>query len=220
MVEMYPNPLVQGFTTNPSLMRKAGVKDYKAYCLDLLTQVRDKPISFEVFADDFSEMNRQAQDIKTWGKNVYVKIPVMNSEGKSSAALIRDLAHSGVRLNVTAVFTLPQVWEVCHALKGGAPSILSIFPGRLADVGMDPVPFAQASSALCDATDPAIELLWASTREAFNVVQAEQSGCKIITAPIDVVKKVAGFGKKDAYALSLETVRTFKSDSEAAGFKL
>jgi transaldolase len=219
MVEMAQNDLVQGFTTNPSLMRKSGVKDYRSFCKEILTQVRGKPISFEVFADDFAGMRKQADEIASWGSNVYVKIPVMNSEGKSASSLIRELAHAGAKLNVTAIFTLAQVWETCQALQGGAPSIVSVFAGRLADVGCDPVPVMRAAAAMCRQTDKKIELLWASTREAFNIVQAEECGCQIITSPGDFIKKRASFGK-DAYQMSLETVRTFKSDSEAAGFSL
>ncbi|HAR41304.1 MAG TPA: transaldolase [Bdellovibrionales bacterium] len=218
MLEMNKTPLVAGFTTNPSLMRKAGVKDYRAYCQDLLTQI-SKPISFEVFADDFAAMNKQALEIKTWGENVYVKIPITNSKGESAIPLIRELSHSGVKLNVTALYTIKQVWETAQAVQGGAPSIASVFAGRTGDVGHDPIPIMLAAAEICRTTDKNIELLWASTREAFNVIQAEQCGCQIITAPGDVIKKVAGFGK-DLTQLSLETVQTFKTDSDAAGFFL
>lgn len=220
MIEMASNPLVSGFTTNPTLMKKAGVKDYRSYCKEILTQIQGKPISFEVFADDFAEMKRQAEEITTWGKNVYVKIPVVNTEGKPAYALIQELAKRGVKLNVTALYRLDHTWEVCQALKGGATSIVSLFAGRLADVGHDPLPLMQAAAEMCASVDRNIECLWASTREAYNIVQAELCGCKIITAPADVIKKVAGFGKKDAHDLTLETVRIFKKDSEAAGFSL
>lgn len=219
MVEMASDDRVQGFTTNPSLMRKSGVTDYPGFCREILPQVRGKPISFEVFADDLAGMKSQAKTIATWGSNVYVKIPVMNSEGLSTAPLIRELAQAGVKLNVTAIFTIKQVVETCEALAGGAPSIVSVFAGRLADVGRDPIPMIEASAAICREAGPQVELLWASTREAFNIVQAERSGCQIITAPADLIRKLSGFGK-DPYAMSLETVRTFKSDSEAAGFRL
>jgi transaldolase len=222
MVEMAGNPLVQGFTTNPSLMRKAGVKDYRSFCKEILTQVRGKPISFEVFADEFPEMKRQAREIASWDigdDNVYVKIPVVNSKGESAAPLIRDLSQAGVKLNVTALYTLPHIWEVCEAVKGGAKSIISVFAGRMADTGRDPIPTMTAAVAMCEATGPQVELLWASTREALNIVQADVIGCKIITAPLDMIKRVPAFGK-DLGAVTLDTVRTFKSDAEAAGFSL
>lgn len=219
MLEMAANPLIQGLTTNPSLMKKAGVKDYRSYCKDILSQIKTKPISFEVFADDFENMRRQGMEINSWGPNVYVKIPITNSEGQSSVPLIQELAHKGVKLNVTAIFTLKQVLETCAALKGGAPSIVSVFAGRIADTGRDPMPLMQASLEICRQSDRNIELLWASTREAFNIVQAEQAGCHIITAPADIAKKVTGFNK-DLEQMSLETVRTFKADSESAGFSL
>jgi transaldolase len=164
-------------------------------------------------------MKRQAMEIKTWGQNVYVKIPITNSEGQSTIPLIHELAQSGVKLNVTAILTMPQTIETIMALKGGAPSIVSIFAGRIADTGRDPMPMMQAASELCRATDKNIELLWASSREAFNIVQAELSGCHIITAPPDLIKKMSMFNK-DLAQLSLETVRMFKTDSEAAGFTL
>lgn len=219
ILETAKNPQVHGFTTNPSLMRKSGVKDYRQFCQEILTQIEGKPISFEVFADEFPEMKRQAEEITTWGPNVYVKIPVINSKGESAAPLIRELASRKVKLNVTAVFTLSQSWAVCQALKGGAPSILSVFAGRIADTGRDPMPILCGAAEMCRETDKNIELLWASTREAYNFVQAEQSGCRIITAPLDMVKKAAGFGK-DLLDMSLDTVRTFKSDAESAGFSL
>lgn len=223
ILEMAGNPLVKGFTTNPSLMKKAGVKDYKAYCLELLKEIQGKPISYEVFADDFSEMKRQAMEILSWDKGpkkqIYVKIPVMNSKGESAMPLVRELAHAGVMLNVTAIFTLQQILDTCQALKGGAPSIVSVFAGRIADSGRDPMPLMTAAAEVCRSADKNIELLWASTREAYNVVQAEQAGCQIITAPLDVIKKVAGFNR-EPMELSLDTVKTFKKDSEAAGFAL
>lgn len=219
MLEMAKNPLIQGLTTNPTLMKKAGITDYKSFCLDILTHIKDKPLSFEVFTDDITDMKRQAMEINTWGKNVYVKIPITNSEGQSTIPLIKELAHSGVKLNVTAILTLQQTIETVMALKGGAPSIVSIFAGRIADTGRDPVPMMQAASALIRGTDPNIELLWASTREAFNIVQAEISGCHIITSPPEFIKKMTMFNK-DLTQLSLETVRMFKTDADAAGFKL
>ena len=219
MLEGAKNKLIQGFTTNPTLMKKSGVTDYQAFSKDLLTQIKDKPISFEVFADDFKEMKRQAMEIAGWGSNVYVKIPVTNSEGLSCAPLINELAHQKVRLNVTAILTVPQVIEVCQALKGGAPSIVSVFAGRIADTGRDPLPLMQASLEVCQTADKNIELLWASSRELLNVVQADQMGCQIITVTQDIVKKMAMLNK-DLTQLSLETVRMFKTDADSAGFKL
>ncbi len=219
MLEMAKNPMIQGLTTNPTLMKKAGITDYKAFCLDILTQITDKPLSFEVFTDDIKDMKRQAMEINTWGKNVYVKIPISNSEGQSTIPLINELAHSGVKLNVTAILTMQQTIDTVMALKGGAPSIVSIFAGRIADTGRDPMPMMMAASELCRGTDKNIELLWASTRETFNIVQAEMSGCHIITSPPEFIKKMSMFNK-DLAQLSLETVRMFKADAEAAGFKL
>ena len=219
IVGMAKNPQLHGFTTNPSLMRKSGITDYRAFCKEILTQVEGKPISFEVFADEFPAMQRQAEEIMTWGRNVYVKIPVTNAKGESSLPLIRELSARKVKMNVTAVFTMNQAWGVCQALKGGAPSILSVFAGRIADTGRDPMPIMHACAEMCRENDENIELLWASTREAYNFVQAEQSGCHIITAPLDMVKKAASFGK-DLTEMSLDTVRTFKSDAESAGFTL
>jgi transaldolase len=216
---MNANPKIAGLTTNPSLMRKAGVTDYPGYCKDILAHITEKPISFEVFADEIPEMKRQALEIAKWGKNVYVKIPIMNSKSESTLGLVRELSHSGVKLNITAIFTLEQVRGTCDAVKGGAPALVSVFAGRLADTGRDPMPLMRASRDLCVAAGPQVELLWASTREVYNIVQAEEAGCHIITAPADIIKKMSGFGK-EPLAMSLDTVRTFKSDSEAAGFKL
>ncbi|NQW44663.1 MAG: transaldolase [Deltaproteobacteria bacterium] len=219
MLEMYQNPIVKGLTTNPSLMKKSGITDYVTFCKDILRDIKTKPISFEVFADHFTEMKRQALEIASWGNNVYVKIPITNSEGESSLPLIKELSLSGVKLNVTAVLTLEQSWGACQSLKGGAPSILSIFAGRIADTGRDPVPLMQAAVELCRATDSNIELLWASSREALNIVQADQIGCHIITATTDLIKKMSMFNK-DLTELSLDTVRMFKTDAESAGYSL
>lgn len=219
LLEMNGNPKITGITTNPSLMRKAGITDYPGFCKEVLTHVTEKPISFEVFADEIPEMKRQALEIKTWGKNVYVKIPIMNSKGESTLALVRELSHAGVKLNVTALLTLEQVRGTCDAVKGGAPTLVSVFAGRLADTGVDPMPLMRASRGLCVAAGKDVELLWASTREVYNIVQAEEAGCHIITAPADIIKKMSGFGKAPL-DVSLDTVQTFKKDSEAAGFKL
>jgi transaldolase len=218
MRQLAGNPLVKGFTTNPTLMRKAGVTDYEAFARQALKAIPDRPISFEVFSDDFTEMRRQAGRIAGWGDNVYVKIPVTNTLGQSSAPLIRDLAGSGLKLNVTAVFTLRQVWEVTRALAGGPPAIVSVFAGRIADAGVDPVPHMAAALELVK-TAPGVELLWASPREVLNVVQADRVGCHIITATSDVLKKLDQLGK-DLAAFSLETVKMFREDGLGAGYQL
>jgi len=219
MLDFLKNPAVKGFTTNPSLMRKSGVKDYKSFCLELLSEIKRHPISFEVFADDFTEMHRQALEINSWAENVYVKIPITNSRGESSIELIQNLSHQNVKLNVTALFTHDQVNQTVKALKGGAPSVVSVFAGRIADTGRDPIPLMTQAARLCRETDSNIELLWASSREFFNLVQAELCGCHIITCTPDIIKKLSMLNK-DPMALSLETVQTFKADSDAAGFKL
>lgn len=219
MLELAKNPMVQGLTTNPSLMKKSGVKDYPAFCKDILANISDKPISFEVFADDFKEMRRQALEIKSWGGNVYVKIPITNSEGRSSIELIQELSHQGVKLNVTALLTLNQVYETCQAVKGGAATVVSVFAGRIADTGRDPIPMMQASLEMCLSAGKEVELLWASSRELLNVVQADMIGCHIITCTPDIIKKMSGLNK-DLAALSLDTVKMFKTDADAAGFKL
>jgi len=219
MLEMANNPLIKGLTTNPTLMKKAGITDYKSFCLDILNHIKEKPLSFEVFTDDIKDMKRQALEINTWGKNVYVKIPITNSEGISTIPLCKELSQSGVKLNITAIMTMNQVYDTVQAVRGNAPSIVSVFAGRIADTGRDPVPLMSAAANLCCETDKNIELLWASTREAFNIVQAEQCGCHIITATPDIIKKSSMFNK-DLTQLSLETVRMFKTDAESAGFRL
>jgi transaldolase len=219
MIELSKHPLVKGFTTNPSLMKSAGVQHYEEFAKKVLSHIPDKSISFEVFADEFPEMKRQGLLIKNWGKHVYVKIPVTNSLGHSACDLIHDLSHQGVSLNVTAIFTLDQVWDVCQALKGGAPSIVSVFAGRIADTGRDPAPLMQAALEMCRAADRNIELLWASSREFWNIVQADMLGIDIITVTPDQLKK-ASLLNKDLKEYSLETVKTFKKDAESAGFKL
>ncbi len=219
MLEMAANPIISGITTNPSLMRKAGVTQYREYCVSILKEITSKDISFEVFADDISEMKRQALEIKSWGKNVYVKIPVTNTKGESTASLIKELTNAGIKLNVTAVFTVEQVKTVCAALKNGAPSYVSVFAGRIADAGVDPMPLMKDALKVCRDTSSEIELLWASTREPFNIIQADQVGCDIITVPPEIIKKLNVFGKSlDQF--SLETVKMFKNDSDASGFSL
>lgn len=219
VLEQAKNPHIKGFTTNPTLMRAAGVNDYRAFAKELLSHVTDRPISFEVFADDFPNMRRQALEIASWADNIHVKIPITNSLGEPSAPLIRDLADQGVPVNVTAVFSLAQVRTACEALKGGPSSIVSVFAGRVADSGRDPIPHMAAARALCRGTDPNIQLLWASPREVLNVIQADQVGCDIITATPSILKKITLFGK-DLEDFSLDTVLMFKNDAEAAGYSL
>jgi transaldolase len=218
MLEMYRLPHIQGFTTNPTLMRKAGIKDYEAFARDILEAIPDRPISLEVFADEFSQMERQARLIAGWGKNVYVKIPVSNTKRESAAPLVERLAREGIRLNVTALLTLNQVRIVCDALRGGAPACVSVFAGRIADTGRDPIPvMAAAVEMLRDV--PGAELIWASPRELLNVMQADAIGCHIITATSDILRKLALVGK-DHSEYSLETVKMFHSDAMASGFSL
>lgn len=218
MLEMNRNPLIKGFTTNPTLMRKAGVTDYEAFAKDILKEIPDKPLSFEVFSDEFPEMERQARLIASWGPNVYVKIPVTNSRGESSAELVGSLAKAGVRQNVTAMMTLAQVREIAAKLAGGPPAYVSVFAGRIADTGRDPVPLMTAAVELLSVA-PGAELIWASPRELLNVFQADDSGCHIITATNDILKKLSLVGK-DLTEYSLDTVKMFKGDAESAGYSL
>ncbi len=218
MLEMYRNPMIKGFTTNPTLMRKAGITDYKAFALDILSVIKDRPISFEVFSDDFDEMHDQAQEIARWGKNVYVKIPVTNTKGQSACSLIKHLAHASVKQNVTALMTLEQVQDVTNALSQGPSSYVSVFAGRIADTGRDPMDIMKASME-CLKPYPQLELIWASPRELFNVFQADQIGCHIITATNDILKKCELVGK-DLQEYSLETVKMFYDDAVKAGFSL
>jgi transaldolase len=213
------DPLVKGFTTNPTLMRQSGVRDYAAFGRAVLKAVPDKPISFEVLADGPAEARRQALAIAGWGDNVYVKVPITNSEGVPLTDLIGELSHRGVKVNVTAVFTLEQVWTACQALHGGAPSVVSVFAGRIADAGRDPVPHMRAALSMCRAIDRSIELLWASPRELLNVVQADEVGVDIITVTEAIRTKLHLLGK-DLLEFSRETVRMFKRDGESAGYRL
>ena len=218
MLEMYHNPFIRGFTTNPTLMRKAGVRDYEAFAREILALIPDRPISLEVFADGFSEMEEQARTIACWGDNVFVKIPITNTKGISSAELVRRLSRDGIKLNVTALLTLDQVQTVAAAISGGAPACVSVFAGRIADTGRDPVPIMTAAvEMLRDIQDA--ELIWASPRELLNVLQADAIGCHIITATNDILKKLALIGK-DLSGYSLETVEMFYSDAVASGFAL
>ncbi len=218
MLELYRNPLIQGFTTNPTLMRQAGITDYEAFARDILLNISDRPISLEVFADDFAQMDRQARKIATWGDNVYVKIPVTNTRRESAVNLICRLTNSGVRVNVTALLTVDQVREVTRALAGGAPSCISVFAGRIADTGRDPLPMmAEAMEIIGE--HPSIELIWASPRELLNIFQADSIGCHIITATNDILKKLRLVGKElDEY--SLDTVKMFYTDAKSSGFEL
>jgi len=212
------DPRIEGFTTNPTLMRKAGLTDYAGFARRLLEQVTKHPISFEVFADDPREMRRQARIIASWGENVYVKIPVTTTTGEPLSTLARELSQEGIRINVTALFTTAQVERITEAVKDGAPSYISVFAGRIADAGVDPLPIV-ASAVNIMAAAPRAELIWASPREILNLVQASQVGCHIITITHDLLKKLDGLGKKlEQY--SLETVRMFHGDASAAGFTL
>jgi transaldolase len=216
--ESAKNPLIKGFTTNPTLMRQAGIADYKAFALDVLAAVPDRPVSFEVFADDFPTMEAQALEIASWGRNVYVKIPVTNTKGDFAGPLLATLSRAGVKLNVTAVMTLDQVRKIGAALAEKVPAVVSIFAGRIADTGRDPVPLmAEAVAILRDR--PLAELLWASPRELLNIFQADEIGCQIITVTGDLIKKLALVGK-DLDAYSRETVAMFYRDAVAAGFDI
>jgi transaldolase len=218
MLEMYAKPFVKGLTTNPTLMRKAGIADYKAFSLDILKTIPDRPISLEVFSDDFAEMERQALEIASWGQNVYVKIPVTNTKREASYNLIEKLAAKKVKLNVTALMTLIQVRDVVAVLDPDVPSYVSVFAGRIADTGLDPVPLMAAALELLKAA-PAAELIWASPRELLNILQADAIGCNIITVTNELLKKLHLVGK-DLNDYSLETVKMFFDDARAAGFRL
>ena len=218
MLEMHANPLIAGFTTNPSLMRKSGVANYKTFAKEILEQIPDLPVSFEVFADDFGEMERQAAEIASWGDNVLVKIPITNTQRKFSGDLLRRLARAGVRVNVTALLTLEQVRDASECLADGPPAKVSVFAGRIADTGRDPVPLMAAAVELLRPY-PNLELIWASPRELLNIFQADAIGCHIITATSDVLKKLALIGK-DLREYSLDTVRMFYEDARRAGYQL
>lgn len=218
ITELINDERVSGFTTNPSLMKKAGVQNYSAFCQAASELVGEKPISFEVFADSTDEMRGQAKMIANFGPNVYVKIPIMNTQGESTLALCSDLSAEGVKLNVTAIFTDEQVSKAVEALKSGAPSVISVFAGRIADAGVDPE-ISMARYAKDTSAFGQVELLWASTREVYNVVQANRSGCDIITMTPDLFGKLANIGK-DLHQFSLETVQMFYQDATSSGFSL
>lgn len=218
MLEMYAKPYIKGLTTNPTLMKKAGITDYKAFAKDILSEIPDRPISLEVFSDDFSEMHRQAFEIASWGKNVYVKIPVTNTKRETCYQLVRDLSREGVKLNVTAIMTLSQVRDVVSSLDQKVPSYVSIFAGRIADTGRDPLPLMAAAVELLK-TNPLAELIWASPRELLNIFHADSIGCHVITVTNDILKKLSLVGY-DLDEYSLDTVKMFYNDAVAAGFKL
>jgi transaldolase len=218
MLALYRQPFIKGFTTNPTLMRKAGITDYRAFAHQVLAAIPDRPISFEVFSDEFREMEQQAREIATWGEHVYVKIPVTNTRRESAVDLFHRLSHSGVRVNVTAIMTLDQVRAVTDAVNGGAPSNVSVFAGRVADTGRDPVPLMAEAIDIVKAA-PKAEVIWASPRELLNIFQADAIGCHIITVTSDILKKLSLVGK-DLDDFSLDTVKMFYDDARAAGFSL
>lgn len=218
MLEMLQNPLIQGFTTNPTLMRKAGVSDYASFARDILSAIRTHPISFEVFADDFKEMERQALKIASWGPNVFVKVPVTNTQREPALDLICRLSRKGIQLNVTALLALDQVRDVCSALQKDVPSYVSVFAGRVADTGRDPVPLMTAALEYLKEYESA-ELIWASPRELLNIFQADAIGCHVITVTGDLLKKLSLVGK-DLHEYSLETVSMFYEDAKSSGFCL
>lgn len=220
MLDLYANPLIQGMTTNPSLMRKVGITDYEAFARDILQTVQDKPISFEVFSDDFPEMKRQSQKIAAWGRNVYVKIPITNTRNESALPLIAELAKDGVQLNITAILTMEQVRGVTDALNPQVSSVVSIFAGRIADTGRDPEPLMRESVGIVRAKQPKAEVLWASVREVLNIWHADRTGCQIVTVPHDILNKAIKMAGMDLGALSLDTVKMFASDAQAAGFSV
>jgi len=219
ILDMAKQPWIRGFTTNPSLLKKAGVSDYETYARDLVAAVPDRHISFEVFSDDVPEMVAQGRVIAAWGRNVFVKLPVTNTRGEPLFEAVRTLSREGVNINMTAIFTPEQVARAVDALAGGAPACVSVFAGRLADFGIDYRPIMRDAVARARRT-PNVEIIWASTREAFNVLEADEMGCHIITAPADILKKLPAFGSKSAAELSLDGVKAFRADAVAASLTL
>jgi len=217
--ELYQKPFIHGLTTNPTLMRKVGISDYEVFARSVLEHVTDKPISFEVFSDEFPEMRRQALKIRDWQDNVYVKIPITNTRAESALPLIADLVEEGVKVNVTAILTLKQVEGVAGVLKKEVPSVVSVFAGRIADTGVDPLPAMRESLTLLRGL-PSSELLWASVREVLNIFQAAALGCHIVTVPHDILAKAIKLGGTDLTEPSLDTVRMFYQDAVAAGFRI
>lgn len=218
MLTLYNQGLVKGFTTNPSLMKKAGVTNYKEFAKEVLINIKDLPVSFEVFSDDFETMEKEADALSSLGENVYVKIPIMNTKGESSIPLIKKLSYKGYHLNVTAIFTIDQFREVVEALNPEVKSIVSVFAGRIADTGTDPIELMKESSRICK-TNKGVELLWASCRELYNIIEADKCNCEIITVTNDVLKKLNNMGK-DLYEYSLETVKDFYKDASSLGFSI
>jgi len=218
MLEMYARSYIKGLTTNPTLMRRAGIANYRAFALDILTQIRDKPLSFEVFADEFPEMERQALQIASWGDNVYVKIPVTTTRGDPSYELVRRLVNRGVKVNVTAIMTLPQVRDAVAALNPEVPGYVSVLAGRIADTGVDPVPLMAAAVQLLE-TNSKAELIWASPREVLNIFQADSIGCHIVTATQDILARLPLIDR-ELGEYSLDTVKMFYRDAAAAGYSL
>ncbi len=218
MLEMNAKSFIQGLTTNPTLMKKAGIRDYKAFALDILSEIKTKPISFEVFSDDFDSMERQAHEIASWGSNVYIKLPVTNSKQEACYDLVKKLSAKEIKLNVTAIMTLAQVRDVVNALEPYVPSYVSVFAGRIADTGRDPLPLMAAAVELLKVA-PAAELIWASPRELLNIFQADEIGCQVITVTPDILKKLELVGY-DLDTYSLDTVKMFYDDAVAAGFEL
>jgi transaldolase len=219
MLQLNANQLIKGMTTNPTLMRKVGITDFEAFARDILQGITVKPLSLEVFSDEFSEMKRQALKINGWGKNVYVKIPITNTRNESSLPLIKELASEGVKLNVTAILTLAQVEGVTAALNPKVPAVVSVFAGRIADTGVDPVAIMSQSKIILKDL-PHAELLWASVREVLNIFQANDCGCDIVTVPHDILAKAMKMSGMDLGELSLDTVKMFANDAKAAGFSL
>lgn len=218
MMEMYKNPLISGLTTNPTLMAKAGITSYKEFCLDILSEIKDAPLSFEVFSDDLDEMYRQGLEISSWGQNVYVKIPITNTKGESTYDLIEKLARKNVKINVTAIMTIEQVKHILPAMKKCPAGYISIFAGRIADTGRNPIPTMKEAIELVKDYHY-LEILWASSRELYNIIEADEIGCHIITITNDIFKKIPMIGK-DLTELSLDTVKMFYKDSLASGFSL
>lgn len=219
MLDMYTQPYIQGFTTNPTLMRQAGIRDYRLFAKDILHEIKGKPISFEVFSDGFNEMERQALEIASWGDNVYVKIPVTNTKQESSCALIKRLAAQQVKMNLTAIMTMRQVLEVSVCLAPEVPSFLSVFAGRIADTGLDPIPLMSNTIRHLKTTSPLAELIWASPRELLNIFQANAIGCHAITVTRDILKKLVLIDY-DLDQFSLDTVQMFYKDALEAGYSL
>jgi transaldolase len=219
LLELYRNPLIKGLTTNPTLMRKAGIADYERFAHEVLQEVTSKPISFEVFSDDFPEMRRQALKIAAWQDNVYVKIPITNTRRESSIPLIGELSREGVKINITAMLTVDQVRSVADVLDPSVPAVASVFAGRIADTGRDPRPILCESLGVL-ASRPKVQLLWASVREVLNIAHAEECGCHIVTVPHDILAKALKMWSMDLADLSLDTVRMFAADAEKAGYTL